>query len=159
MKKRITAILLIFLFLPRFLSADMHHDKLPADIKEKIKAESAEQNFKIDLAIQVFFDVSSSELDSEALTALDELAALVSVFPKNQIYIEGHADSSGKTKKNIVLSSERAHAVLDYLLKKGIDKDRMFIFGLGHQYPTATNDSREGKSRNRRVDILVLRAD
>jgi outer membrane protein OmpA-like peptidoglycan-associated protein len=76
--------------------------------------------------------------------------------PGMKIEIAGHTDSDGDDSANKILSEQRALAVKNYLISKGINKERIFIIGYGESRPVAENSSQEGKSKNRRTEIRIL---
>lgn len=131
----------------------------PAKVEEEIIVKQEERGLVINLSSQVLFDVSKSDLRPEAEKALSEVAAILRVYPKNKVLIEGHTDSSGRAEKNMVLSLERAQSVFNYLIENGIDRDRMDVFGFGDTKPVAPNDNPRGKEQNRRVEVVILKAD
>ncbi len=101
------------------------------------------------------FETSKSVIKSSSFSILDRV---VDVMNKNQAYnlsIEGHTDSSGDDAMNMKLSQERAASVKRYLVSKGIDANRMTTAGFGETIPVASNDTKEGKSKNRRVEFKV----
>ncbi|MFY8078068.1 MAG: OmpA family protein, partial [Flavobacteriales bacterium] len=71
--------------------------------------------------------------------------------------VQGHTDSRGKDDYNVTLSKNRAEAVVSYLMKKGIDRTRLEIKYFGATKPATTNDSDEGRAKNRRVEFRVLK--
>jgi OOP family OmpA-OmpF porin len=73
------------------------------------------------------------------------------------IEVAGHADSTGPAEYNMGLSLRRANAVRDYLVSKGVAADRLVVRGYGESQPTATNETREGRAKNRRVELLPQR--
>jgi OmpA-OmpF porin, OOP family len=74
--------------------------------------------------------------------------------PSMKISIEGHTDNVGNAAANKTLSANRAKAVMDALVTKGIDKTRMSYTGWGQEKPVADNNTEEGKTKNRRVEIV-----
>ena len=103
----------------------------------------------------VFFETGKSVLKPESFTELNKLVALL----KQQmmtIEIRGHTDNVGDKKKNKLLSEERARAVMDYLISKGINKKRLYYKGFGSSNPIANNSAEAGRTKNRRVDFVVL---
>ena len=76
-----------------------------------------------------------------------------------KIEIEGHTDNIGDEAYNLKLSNERAEAVVDYLLEKGVDKNNIIAQGLGESAPIAENETEEGRAKNRRVEMNVLEDD
>jgi len=102
----------------------------------------------------IFFEYNKSDLSKESYAELNRLVDMMSKNPKMKIAIGGHTDSKGSDEYNIKLSSERADAVKNYLTKKGIVVERMTIKTLGKSNPlTANEESMDGASLNRRVDI------
>lgn len=104
----------------------------------------------------LFFDFNKSKLRKESFIELDKAYKLLK--EKNNITIEvsGHTDNKGDDKLNNKLSADRAKAVMDYFIKKGIDKKRLSYKGYGKTQPVATNDTDEGRQLNRRVELKIL---
>jgi outer membrane protein OmpA-like peptidoglycan-associated protein/thiol-disulfide isomerase/thioredoxin len=103
----------------------------------------------------VLFDNNKTLLTKESFSDLDKL---VLQLKKNQMKIEiqGHADNSGNEAKNQMLSEERAKAVVDYLISKNINKNRLFYKGYGSKKPIASNESEDGRRQNRRVEFVIV---
>lgn len=104
------------------------------------------------------FASGQSRLRPEARENLHRVVEFVNRFPDKSVLIEGHTDSQGSVNLNQVLSQKRAEAVRDALLQEGVDTARLTAVGLGKDRPVADNSSREGRARNRRVEIVVLEA-
>ena len=103
----------------------------------------------------VLFAVDSSELSGRSMSTLDEAAGVFVEFPKTAIFAQGHTDSTGSDEYNLRLSERRARAVENYLIRGGIDAARITSEGFGEAYPVAPNDTPDGRSSNRRVDLLL----
>lgn len=103
----------------------------------------------------VLFEVDRSELKSGAARNLDKLVAALTDHPQTRVTIEGHTDSTGSPEYNLGLSERRANAVRDYLIRGGIESDRLTTRGLGLDFPVATNATAEGRQQNRRVEIII----
>jgi outer membrane protein OmpA-like peptidoglycan-associated protein len=73
--------------------------------------------------------------------------------PSTKLEIQGYTDNQGSVESNQKLSERRAKSVMDYLVKKGIDKGRLTAKGFGISNPVATNDTPEGRAENRRVEL------
>lgn len=103
----------------------------------------------------VLFDNDKAVLTRKSFPDLDKL---VLQLKKSQMKIEirGHADHSGNEAQNQILSEERAKAVVDYLISKGINKNRLFYKGHGSTKPVASNESDEGRRQNRRVEFVIV---
>jgi OmpA-OmpF porin, OOP family len=103
----------------------------------------------------LFFETNKSELLQGSFTELDELFQYLIEYPQTSVEINGHTDNTGNENKNKNLSEERAKAVADYLIKKGLDKARIKHFGYGSTKPITANDTEEGKKQNRRVEFII----
>lgn len=102
------------------------------------------------------FQVGKSELNPVAFEELDKIAAVIKENPDSRWRIEGHTDNTGSSEKNKTLSYQRAQAVLEYLISKGLSRNRFEVFGLGEEVPVADNSTEDGRSQNRRVAILRI---
>ena len=129
-------------------------------------------NGNIILSESILFDLGSSEIKKEAAPALDQL---IQVFAKfladdenaryvDSVVISGHTDSSGSDETNRVLSTDRANAVLGYLMENDggtLDKYAQYFCaaGYGKTRPVASNDTKEGRAANRRIEISIILRD
>ncbi|MGK7294879.1 MAG: OmpA family protein [Candidatus Wenzhouxiangella sp. M2_3B_020] len=104
----------------------------------------------------VLFAVGETELLDSATENLRDVIELLESEPDKQIRIEGHTDSTGPADLNLRLSRQRAEAVRDALVELGIDRARINAVGMGEDFPIATNETAEGRARNRRVDVILL---
>lgn len=101
----------------------------------------------------VFFETGSASLLPQSAAELDRLVALLTQMPDLRVQINGHTDNVGNDQDNQTLSEQRAKAVHDYLLNKGIDKARLRFKGFGESKPVETNDTPEGRAKNRRTEF------
>jgi type IX secretion system PorP/SprF family membrane protein len=106
---------------------------------------------------RIYFKSDRSELLPGSLTELDELAELMKAYPNMAIKITGHTDNRNTEAYNQKLSERRAKAVYDYLVSKGISKDRLSYEGMGMKMPIADNDTEAGMQLNRRVTFKITR--
>jgi outer membrane protein OmpA-like peptidoglycan-associated protein len=104
----------------------------------------------------IFFASGKYELLAESYGELDKLLQVLKSNSKMKIEISGHTDAVGADADNLTLSNNRANAVMNYLLGKGIAKDRLSAKGYGETKFIATNDNDEGKQLNRRVEFVIL---
>lgn len=104
----------------------------------------------------VFFETGKWEIMSDSEYELNKVVELLNQNPKLRIELGGHTDNVGQDDANKRLSEQRAKAVYEYLIKKGIAADRLTYKGYGETQPVATNDTEEGRGENRRTEIKVL---
>lgn len=103
----------------------------------------------------VSFKVGSAELVPSTLATLDKTIAGLKKNAKAKVEIEGHTSSEGGEEYNQKLSEDRANSVRDYMIRKGISKDRVTAIGYGYSRPKASNDTEEGRKQNRRIEVRV----
>ena len=104
----------------------------------------------------VFFENNISTLKVESYKSLDKLYAILVKLNKKKIKIIGHTDNVGNPQNNKTLSQQRASVVLNYLVKKGYPKEKLTAIGAGSSLPFTTNDSEDGRKKNRRVEIEIV---
>jgi len=104
----------------------------------------------------VLFEVGEADLRPAAEQNIDDVIELLESEPDKRIRIEGHTDSTGAAGFNLRLSRQRAESVRDALIERGIDAGRLNAVGMGEDFPISTNETAEGRARNRRVDVIVL---
>ncbi|GAK82918.1 outer membrane protein A precursor [Vibrio ponticus] len=124
-------------------------------VEEVVETVVMTKTFEATLLDTETFALNSTQLKPESAGKLDELVQLLNDYPQAQVTIVGHTDSSGAAEYNQMLSEKRAQAVADVLAERGIDPSRMTVSGEGESNPIASNDTREGRAQNRRVDISV----
>ena len=106
------------------------------------------------IALNILFETGKSTIQQESLPVVDQMFELMKSDATLKISIEGHTDNVGDAVSNKKLSNDRAKAVMDALIAKGIDKIRMTFVAWGQEKPVADNRSEEGKAKNRRVEII-----
>ena len=111
---------------------------------------------KVTYAADAFFDFDKSVLKPEGKAKLDDLVSKVKGVNLEVIIAVGHTDSVGTDAYNQKLSVRRAEAVKAYLVSKGIEKNRVYTEGKGEKQPVADNKTKEGRAKNRRVEIEVV---
>jgi outer membrane protein OmpA-like peptidoglycan-associated protein len=102
----------------------------------------------------VLFDTGKSTLKPDAKITLAKLAGIMLVFSKTTIQVEGYTDNVGSDASNMKLSEDRAKAVREFLESQGIASNRLTSTGKGPADPVASNDTPDGRSKNRRVEII-----
>jgi outer membrane protein OmpA-like peptidoglycan-associated protein len=103
----------------------------------------------------ILFDTGSYQLKPETKTALSKIAGILSWTPGLHLEVEGHTDSTGSDTTNERLSERRASAVLDYLVQEGFPAANITGRGYASTRPVADNSTREGRQRNRRVELVI----
>jgi OmpA-OmpF porin, OOP family len=111
---------------------------------------------KVTFAADAFFDVDKSVLKPEARAKLDDLVSKTAGINLEVIIAVGHTDSDGSDAYNQKLSIRRSDAIKAYLVGKGVEKNRVYTEGKGEKQPVADNKTKEGKAKNRRVEIEVV---
>jgi OmpA-OmpF porin, OOP family len=102
------------------------------------------------------FETGKATLLPEAYPVIDELVAYLNRKDDEKIELGGHTDNVGNAAKNMVLSLERAKAVMAYLISKGIEQGRVTAKGYGMTKPIASNKTAAGKAQNRRTEVKIL---
>ncbi|HEX7845593.1 MAG TPA: OmpA family protein [Chitinophagaceae bacterium] len=124
-------------------------------------AEPFTVNVKFELARsyrldKVYFDFGKATLRAESFAELGELVDFMKNRETVRIEIAGHTDNVGKDADNLKLSQQRAEAIRNYLLKKGIQPARVVAKGYGATLPIADNATDEGRQKNRRTEVKIL---
>lgn len=104
----------------------------------------------------IVFGSGNAELAAESAAVLDEAVTVLAQHPKTAVEIAGHTDADGEEAGNQQLSTQRAEAVLDYLVAQGADVALLSSVGYGESQPVASNDTGEGKELNRRIVFRVI---
>ena len=101
-----------------------------------------------------------AEIGSKYYGLLKKVHNAIELFPKCQVIVEGHTDTQGTTTDNRKLSEKRASAVVEYIIANlNMPKERIKALGYGEEKPVASNETSEGRKKNRRIDVLILPAD
>ncbi len=108
-------------------------------------------------AAQVLFDSGKSSIKEASNKVLQDIIAILKEYPTAKFTVEGHTDSAGSAKLNQRLSDSRANAVKTYLTENGVDQFRLSAVGYGEDRPIATNKTRAGRAKNRRVEINLVK--
>ena len=105
----------------------------------------------------VYFDTNKYNINEASKVNLDKLASILVEYPDTNVLVVGHTDSDGAEEYNMTLSKNRAEAVTNYFTNvKGLSKGRFTTNWYGESSPVASNDTKEGKAQNRRVNIVIV---
>ena len=141
----------------------LHHSE-SFTLSERDKSE----NVRVDMPLEpiktgskmtlknIFFDFNSASLKQESHVELDKLVAIMKANPSIRVEIGGHTDNVGTAAYNMKLSGDRAKSTVEYLVSKGVDVKRIESKGYGMTTPIASNDTEEGRSKNRRIEVKII---
>jgi len=115
---------------------------------------------RIEIHEKIQFEYNKATIKEESFGLLDEIVQVIKDNPQvRKIQIEGHASADGDDAYNMKLSDSRAKSVRKYLVDKGVEADRLVAKGFGETKPIASNDTDDGKEKNRRVEFNILEQD
>lgn len=102
------------------------------------------------------FPSGRSTIDGASAPLMGKLRQALALFPDSSIVVEGHTDANGGDSANLILSQDRADAVRQYLVSNfGVNQEKISSIGYGEARPVATNETAEGRARNRRIDLII----
>lgn len=140
-------------------------DKQHKEMQDRLAAEAARDELyitrmggdalRVGVASDVSFAVDSSDLRSNAQGTFQKIANVMKDYGKTAIHVVGHTDSTGADEYNQKLSQRRADSVASFLSSNGVDSSRIVTWGRGETEPVGDNDTKAGRERNRRVDIVI----
>ncbi|AZQ59915.1 OmpA family protein [Maribacter sp. MJ134] len=110
-----------------------------------------------DYARTILFDTGKSSIKAESTSVMVDIITILKEYPNAKFTVEGHTDSVGSAKLNQSLSESRALSVKEFLVDKGIEEFRLSAVGYGEDKPIATNNTRSGRTQNRRVEINLVK--
>jgi chemotaxis protein MotB len=126
-------------------------------LQEDVEIETSGRGVILRVRGRIFFNTGTAELKPQAYPILEKIAEMMKRFPY-RVSIEGHTDNipivGGRYSSNWELSAARAYSALLFLKDKGIDIKRINIAGFADTYPIASNDTEEGRAKNRRVEFV-----
>jgi outer membrane protein OmpA-like peptidoglycan-associated protein len=139
----------------------VYQDRQEADLRRRTAGTGIEVTrdgdvIKLNLPDGVTFDFGKANLKPQFYSALDQVASTMAEYNQTVVEISGHTDSVGSDEANQTLSVQRANSVSNYLVGKGLMRERFEVVGMGERYPVASNDSDSGRAVNRRVEIRVV---
>jgi outer membrane protein OmpA-like peptidoglycan-associated protein len=137
--------------------ADAEQAKNAALLKELSELKGQQTNRGLVLTVgDVLFATGKAEVAAGGMRSIDKLAEWLKKNPTRNLLIEGNTDNTGPEDFNLKLSQQRADAVRDALVSRGVGADRIATKGYGPKYPVVANDTAAGRQQNRRVEVVVL---
>ncbi|ALN61942.1 ompA family protein [Lysobacter antibioticus] len=113
-------------------------------------------NITLNMPSNITFAFNSASLDPQFYSVLDNVASTLTEYNQTIVEVAGHTDSIGTDAVNQRLSEQRAASVGNYLMSKGLVRDRFILTGAGKTRPIASNDTEAGRAQNRRVEITLV---
>jgi len=110
----------------------------------------------IEFGADANFQINSTTLLKADISDLNELANKMKEYPSYNAIVEGYTDATGTASYNLNLAKRRAESIINYLVKKGVDRSRFIIKSFGEANPKATNKTRAGRTQNRRVVVKMI---
>jgi outer membrane protein OmpA-like peptidoglycan-associated protein len=102
------------------------------------------------------FETGKDIIKEVSIPSLTELAGVLKKKAEWGLQISGHTDNVGDDQKNMILSKKRAEAVKNFMISQGIDTSRLYVLYFGETMPIASNDTPEGRQKNRRVEMKII---
>lgn len=138
-----------------------YQDRQEAELRRQTAGTGVEVSrdgdvIKLNLPDGVTFDFGKANLKPQFYPALDNVASTLAEYNQTIVEVSGHTDSVGSDAANQTLSVQRANAVGNYLIGRGLVRERFEIVGFGETRPVASNDTDSGRALNRRVEIRVV---
>ena len=133
-------------------------DKQAEELKkiENAKVERVGEGINITFDSGILFATGKSNLTAEAKASVKKLAEILVKYPDTNVMITGNTDNQGSDEMNQKLSEKRAEAVSNYAVSLGVLKSRLTTVGNGEANPVASNDTADGRAKNRRVEIGIV---
>jgi outer membrane protein OmpA-like peptidoglycan-associated protein len=136
---------------------DKQEDKLRAQLQSTgVSVTRNGDNIILNMPGNITFATNSSNISADFYRVLDSVALVINEFEKTYVDVYGYTDSTGSEAYNQTLSEARASSVASYLMSQKVISERVVTRGMGESQPVATNDTPEGRSRNRRVEIVLI---
>lgn len=135
---------------------DKQAKQLEKDLADVAEVERIEEGIKVTMSSGLLFGFDSFDLSAKNQENLRKLASTLDQYEDTEILVAGHTDSVGDEMYNQNLSEKRANAVASYLIANGIKRSRLVVKGYGEDAPAATNDTKAGQDKNRRVELAIV---
>jgi len=115
-----------------------------------------DDNITLDMPGGVTFATNSADLNASFYPVLDKVSGTLVQYDQTMVEVAGHTDSVGSVEYNQALSQRRAQSVAAYLTSRGVRNARLIVVGDGENHPVASNDTADGRARNRRVELTIV---
>lgn len=132
----------------------------PLDPDDDVEEEVVKEDIPIGARLVdkgIYFETASAEIDRDSQKTMQIILEKLESMPDIEVEIQGHTDNVGSLESNMTLSQNRAKSVHDWLLRKGIDADRLTIKGYGPEEPAASNETEQGRRLNRRAEVVRVK--
>lgn len=136
-------------------------DKQEAELRKELEGTGVSvtrrgDEITLNMPSNITFATGSADLNARFFPVLDSVSKVVAKYNQTLVEVAGHTDSVGTAESNQTLSERRANTVAQYLVSKGIVRDRTIVVGAGENMPVADNSTPEGRALNRRVELSLL---
>lgn len=136
-------------------------DKQEAELRSQMEGTGVEvqrqgDTIRLQAPENITFDTNRADVKPQFQPVLGQLAQSIQQYPNTLVQIEGHTDSTGAAAYNQTLSENRAGAVRNYLIQRGVAANRLVAVGYGTTRPVADNSTAAGRAQNRRVEVLIV---
>ncbi len=135
--------------------AGQRMDKQAKELEKIAETKRTEQGLVTKLKSDILFDTGQADLKTTAKENLKQMASIMKKYPENVLTVKGYTDNTGSAKVNETLSQKRAEAVKGELVASGLTEAVVSTIGQGPAQPIADNSTKEGRKKNRRVEIEV----
>jgi len=136
---------------------DKQEDKLRAQLQSTgVSVTRNADNIILNMPGNITFATNSSNISADFYKVLDSVALVINEFEKTYVDVYGYTDSTGSAAHNQTLSKSRTSSVASYLVSQEVTSQRVVTHGMGESQPIASNDTPEGRSLNRRVEIVLI---
>lgn len=136
-------------------SVGLYLDKQAKELEKVAETKRTENGIVVNMKNDILFDTGSADLKAEAVTQLIQVGDIVAKYGDDRVRIEGHTDAVGSSEYNQGLSDRRADSVRQILVARGVKPEQITSVGLGETKPIASNDTTDGKAKNRRVELHI----
>ena len=132
-----------------------YYDKQAKELAKIAEVTKTENGIVVTLKNDILFDTGSAVLSEASQKTLIDLNRVLKNYPENIILVKGHTDSTGSAAYNQTLSEKRAKAVYDFILENGLKTSSLSYKGYASTQPIASNNTAEGRAKNRRVELSI----